>query len=892
MTTQSFIIKWGGGDMIQIENLTKIYKSKKKGTHRALNNVNITLPNKGLVFVLGKSGSGKSTLLNLIGGLDKITSGKIIVDGNDISKLKEREYCNYRNTHIGFIFQDYHLIEELSIYENVVLSINLRREEDKGNRVKNVLDIVGLKGYEHRLPSELSGGERQRVAIARALIKKPRIILADEPTGNLDPVTATAILDILKEVSKDCLVLIVSHNENDAYKYADRILKLSDGEIIQDNVKNPRIKHDVMIENETFLLPYDRLITDDEIDRINHQLESKSIKKVSKSERKYVPYENKDTEVEKVEILNKNLSKRNTSKLSFRLLKSKVGNIVLSSFIASVIIVVLALSMSFITFDEGSILKSETEKLQLESYSMDKLTDTEENTKLDITSSFIKEVTDEDIAQFKSTNYEGNIYKVLNYSFAFSSYANFRTVNSAPFYNSPFAKESLGTITVNEEYLKEKCGGEIKWLAKAEEQKPHGVYISDYLADSIFKNHTFYNKGIPLYSNLVGDFLYTTKDTIQGYINGIFDTGYKTKYSAVIEKYLAGGFKNTSILKDTTFATFYGDFYNHYGYLYTFNPNFKEDVIKANTLYAVPHQLLYFSESKEEPYRGTSYSSRAFLYDQLNKHNLSKFGLAMNYDIYNQFFDTNYTTSTYKEFVGPKEVTLNWYRLYDTEKKEPISSIKVTIEKLVTGTTHVGYCGEGIAQEALNSIMFTSSILFDSTDNFGKIIKLADSNNFKCNLVALEGLQTLTKAVTVFVPIFEIVGFVLLVATVFVLTTFAVKMIKTKMHDIGIMKALGAKNRTLFSIFGLQLALVSLISCIISTVGYYLLIGITNDTLLRSFTKISPQALILDIQFIHFNYVIVIINICLILLLTAVSLVLPFIIIRKIEPVKIIKAKE
>ena len=111
MTTQSFIIKWGGGDMIQIENLTKIYKSKKKGTHRALNNVNITLPNKGLVFVLGKSGSGKSTLLNLIGGLDTITSGKIIVDGNDISTFKESEFCNYRNTHIGFIFQDHHLID-------------------------------------------------------------------------------------------------------------------------------------------------------------------------------------------------------------------------------------------------------------------------------------------------------------------------------------------------------------------------------------------------------------------------------------------------------------------------------------------------------------------------------------------------------------------------------------------------------------------------------------------------------------------------------------------------------------------------------------------------------------------------------------------------------------
>ena len=234
--------------MIKVENLVKIYKSKKKGSHRALNKINLTLDNKGLVFVLGKSGSGKSTLLNLIGGLDTVTEGSIIVDGNDISKLRERKFCNYRNTHIGFVFQDYHLIEELSIYDNIVLSLNLQKIDDK-NDVINALKIVDLEGYEHRLPSELSGGERQRVAIARAIIKKPRIILADEPTGNLDPVTATAILDILKDLSKECLVLVVSHNENDAYKYADRIIKLSEGEIINDYVKNNRIRSDLVIEN-------------------------------------------------------------------------------------------------------------------------------------------------------------------------------------------------------------------------------------------------------------------------------------------------------------------------------------------------------------------------------------------------------------------------------------------------------------------------------------------------------------------------------------------------------------------------------------------------------------------------------------------------------------------
>ena len=196
--------------MIKITSLTKIYKSKRRRKCRALSNINLTLPDTGLVFVLGKSGSGKSTLLNLIGGLDNITSGSVEVDGNDLAKFREKDFCNYRNTHIGFIFQDYHLIEELTVYDNIALSLNLRRMDDR-EKVLAALARVDLAGYEDRYPAELSGGEQQRVAIARAIVKKPRIILADEPTGNLDTNTATAVITLLKELSKECLILIVSH---------------------------------------------------------------------------------------------------------------------------------------------------------------------------------------------------------------------------------------------------------------------------------------------------------------------------------------------------------------------------------------------------------------------------------------------------------------------------------------------------------------------------------------------------------------------------------------------------------------------------------------------------------------------------------------------------------
>ena len=195
--------------MIKIKDLNKIYKSKKRKSCHALKDINLTFGDSGLVFVLGKSGSGKSTLLNLIGGLDSVSSGSIEVNGNDLATFGERAFSDYRNTHIGFIFQDYHLIEELTVYENIVLSLNLRRIEDD-DKVKRALERVDLAGYEDGYPAELSGGEQQRVAIARAIVKNPRIILADEPTGNLDTKTARSIIELLRELSRECLIHFIS----------------------------------------------------------------------------------------------------------------------------------------------------------------------------------------------------------------------------------------------------------------------------------------------------------------------------------------------------------------------------------------------------------------------------------------------------------------------------------------------------------------------------------------------------------------------------------------------------------------------------------------------------------------------------------------------------------
>lgn len=220
-------------NILQAKDLTKIYGSGENAVY-ALNGVNFSVEKGEFVAVVGTSGSGKSTLLHMLGGLDRPTSGSVTVDGKEIFSFKDEALTIFRRRKIGFVFQNYNLVPVLNVYENIVLPVQLDGKIPDAAYIDSIIETLGLESKLKNLPNNLSGGQQQRVAIARALASKPAIILADEPTGNLDSKTSQDVLGLLKVTSQKYAqtIVMITHNEEIA-QLADRIIRIEDGKIVE-----------------------------------------------------------------------------------------------------------------------------------------------------------------------------------------------------------------------------------------------------------------------------------------------------------------------------------------------------------------------------------------------------------------------------------------------------------------------------------------------------------------------------------------------------------------------------------------------------------------------------------------------------------------------------------
>lgn len=263
--------------MLETRELCKTYRPKKGVPVLAVDHVSLRFPEKGMVFLLGKSGSGKSTMLNLLGGLDSYDGGEIIIKGISSKDFTQQRFDSYRNTYVGFIFQEYNVLEEFTVGANIALALELQNRTATDEEINRILNDVDLAGYGSRNPNELSGGQKQRVAIARALVKNPEIIMADEPTGALDSNTGRQVLDTLKRLSAEKLVIVVSHDREYAEAYADRIIELADGKVIRDveavRSTGDEAEKQLVFRSTSIEIPPDYHLTEEDRIRINEYLD-------------------------------------------------------------------------------------------------------------------------------------------------------------------------------------------------------------------------------------------------------------------------------------------------------------------------------------------------------------------------------------------------------------------------------------------------------------------------------------------------------------------------------------------------------------------------------------------------------------------------------------------
>ena len=854
--------------MIIVKNLTKVYKSKKAKICVALNNVSFSLPSKGLVFVVGKSGSGKSTMLNLLGGLDSLTSGEINVFGNQLNEYSESELYSFRSNIVGFVFQDFHLLDDLTVADNVRLSLKLMAEDDD-DRVEKALESVELLEYKDRYPRELSGGQQQRVAIARALVKNPDVIFADEPTGNLDSNTTEQIIKLIKEISKEKLVVVVSHNLFDAYEYADRIIELSEGRIINDLVINEKYENAVEVKDNKVIIPMLKRFKQDELDSLLSICKRDEILKIEQSNNKFKQKEQKEEPLQtKVpQKKTKGLSFFNSVKFSAMFGKRRIIGFLLSAIFASILICVLSLAQSIANFDAKSMAVDSMTEGSVYAVRKD----------LDTLSGQVhaRVITDEDFAKIKQASPDAKLYKLYMSGLYINGYTIGHQKVPTITQSGLHIVETSGTLETNEEYAKKLLRlDNLDIYRGSVEQNTGGIYITDFVADS----YIFYGKA-ENYDEILGQQFEGSNDYWpDGYVNGIINTSYKEKYKGVIDQ--INSMTKESPLTEEIIS--FLDYVNQaLAISYYFGDNYKEissaNIYEGNYVYT-----RNFFVNGVDASSTISYISCGSYFDCVLGDN----EVFMDVEAYNKIFGTEYTYGNCDTFV-PHAISF----LSSDFNNEVIYSKQMTVAGIGKCKGGNMLLADNVFYEYKEKMFHCYGVYADGEDVSGFINYTMD-NGYSNISLKMSAIQTMSQAVETFNKFFEFIAMILVCACVFIITSFGVKNIKSKMYEVGVMKALGCKLSSFFVIFGLHTLLIAFTTIVVFVVGYVAFANVANHILLESLKAITPTKIMLDLQFIKFDWQLALINSAVVVFISIVSTIIPIILLRRIKPVTIIKAKE
>lgn len=865
--------------MIQVKELTKIYKSRKSGNCTALDRISFTLPDKGFVFVIGKSGSGKTTLLSLLGGLDTITSGEIVESGRHIEKFGLKEQVYYRNSTIGFIFQDFHLIDDLTIYENIMLALELKGEADR-EKVLRALSDTDLAEFENRYPKELSGGQKQRVAIARALVKQPSVILADEPTGNLDSKTTAQILDLLKQLSEEKLVVIVSHNLRDAEHYADEIIELSDGHILQHLKRNEAFDAHLRVEGETLVIPGGETFGEEEVQAASAAMERGTVRKLRYEADRFLPCDEHTAEDAVLLLEKKHIGPRALMKTAAKFTRRGRIRTAIYAVIFAAIMVVLNLAQLIMNFNGGEVLASEMQKRGLQCSSFLK----NENPSYDvIDATRLVDVAAGDLQKFFDAGYEGKAYPLVNYSFLnTSSNVDVRQMRLT-LKDDPYAFSGTAGLLITEESYLEKQFGELKFTARSEDPKDYGVYLTDFFADAYIAGHPQYS-----YEALLGPTQQLT-GYVYGYINGIIDTNYRKRYEDLLAKLTDPALSKTErrSLAECDEGLAFADEIYQYLAIDTFDEDFIEKSASAGIRQFVSSGISTFTwRGKEYEYADSWFTCAALG----NSVPLGENEVVMSYEVYNEIFDTSYTSQNADTFT-PHEVKFAYYLPCDRNKTQKKYEATLKIIGLNNGTTRVN-----VADNILRALQriegYTCGYYFETEGDVSLLFNTADELGYIPNSSIAGSIATMTKAVRVFSDFFVLIFIVLCAALLLLMVQFEVKSIKDRMKEIGIMKALGARNSDLMCIFGLQIVLAGLAMLVLYIAGSFVFIGLANRILVLSLNELARSTMVMDLSFLIVKWSYILWDCLLALGILLVSFLAPMLRLRSIKPTNVIKAKE
>ena len=913
--------------MIEVKNLKKTYKPKKGAAVQALKGINLKFEEKGLVFILGKSGSGKSTLLNMLGGLDKFDDGEIIIKGKSSKQFTQSDFDSYRNTFIGFIFQEYNILNDFTVGANIALAMELQGRKPTKEELNKILDEVDLTGFASRKPNELSGGQKQRVAIARALIKNPEIIMADEPTGALDSNTGKQVFDTLKKLSKDKLVIVVSHDRDFAEQYGDRVIELADGEIISDIKKYISKPNEVssgisIIEDKIIHIKSGYELTNKDLEMINEYLKNnkdadsfisvdgKTNKEIKKAVRidddgnreGFEETSDKNLWVEeydasKFKLIRSKLPLKNSLKMAFGSLKKKPIRLLVTIFLSMVAFTLFGLSNTMSSYDKikagtDSIIDS---NVNYASFGFERKIKNSEY------SYYVKDkLSDEDVENIKNHFKDYSFNEIVKPNDSYIPIQNIYDTDKVningefSFYSSEF----YGISKISQDMI-DRMGYTLEGALPVNDDE---VVITDYMAQSFIIGKYKMNYGpdnstdIKKTTDMIGKVLELDINGNKKYtVTGILDTKFE---SSRYDKYKEEIKGNTGILDYTMMSELSNiRTYSNHAILFT-SDNVFNSVVKNNIGVQIFSQDYYIS-----------FINNTNEYDYYEIDRICEIGKINDVVKNNIVMINNQAKLNDNEMILPLSA-LETYINLDYEEGN-IESIKKSIlananeiSKLpmimqisnegsdwVNNDKNMRVVGIYIDNELNkgmailpNGICNAFSIyskgkydalittMPDKRSEIEKLVKYSFNNGISDVKYTLQNnttelLSTATEVFTTLKKVFLYVGIFFAIFASIMLMNFIATSILQKKREIGILRAVGARGADVFMIFFNESIIIAIINWIVSAIATGTLISIINKSFRKEYHLV--------ITLLHFGIIQIVLMLVLCLIVAFVASFIP-----------------